>query len=291
MAFGLDSRALTLYQVPDGTLALTAQNIDITVNDPNRYCALYMGAGCPLFNIDRLMPDGHGGLLLASGARWDGEVDSRAQTVARLANGSLSAWVDLDYSEQYRYWGTSYTDYVIGDDGAYLLTTRTTSGDPVQHLVKFDPVTLAVEWSDGVIDSPNARLRFAAVGGGVFYSGPNYYGNGQQVGPGVFASWSGGPMLQTGVFTLALTEFPQPRAEGGRNAAPPRFSTADAAAAAALARVVGQSVRTKLELGGQICRVPDGSARPFIYSDAVSTQVDPQTREVDPMASPCPPVG
>jgi hypothetical protein len=155
----------------------------------------------------RLMPDGHGGLLL--GKRKTPSVvriDRDYQVVA--TNATI---LPVDGSTRYE------TEYVLSEDGAYALvnSVRTISLRPFAYayeskVVQFDPETLQ-EISDAVLGVPmtepqHLRLKFALAGGGVYAVGPTAAfvvnptvdvagfaagGNATHVASGLWSGWSG----------------------------------------------------------------------------------------------------
>jgi hypothetical protein len=125
----------------------------------------------------RLLPDGHGGLLLG---------DRRTPTLIHISSeytvdAGTGDWFLMpgDTSTKYE------TEYVLGEDGLYVLvnsraitqiypsyqyafSTKVLQLDPQTLMPKADPTRLG----EPMLDPQHIRLKFALAGGGIYASGP-----------------------------------------------------------------------------------------------------------------------
>jgi len=144
---------------------------------------------------NRLLPDGHGGLLLVSIPRtgW-----VKPSIVARVDANKQVVWEKEIYNpnatdQHYE------TEYVLGEDGVYELINSVIPNRPegtpkyYSTVVQFDSATGAVlnhaQLGAPTTEPEHTRLKFALAGGGVYANGPSsaYTVNTTTIGASGFA--------------------------------------------------------------------------------------------------------
>lgn len=268
---------------------------------PQRYpldVSAYLAANSD-FTLDgstvRLMPDGTGGMLL--GHRQHPLV-YRADTNFVVTSRNFLPTLG-SFSSAYS------TEYVLGEDGAYMVVVGYTSGSPTPFWARtfsFDPVGLT-DLSTAALGPLRAeprqlQLRFALAGGGIYISGPSEAyavnasvsaagfgggGNASQALAGLWTGWNVGPAVATGADTaIARSEWPYFRGTPQAGNAPRLwYSTADAAAVGALQFYNPISIIQNREYGGSVCRAETGRYLPTIpnRNDLYSDSINPSTCE------------
>jgi alpha-tubulin suppressor-like RCC1 family protein len=186
----------------------------------------------------RLLPDGHGGLLLG---------DRRTPTLIHISSeytvdAGTGDWFLMpgDTSTKYE------TEYVLGEDGLYVLvnsraitqiypsyqyafSTKVLQLDPQTLMPKADPTRLG----EPMLDPQHIRLKFALAGGGIYANGPwSAYavnatadssafaagGNAAVFGDDLWGGWRIEPLLATGGTAFAAaSSWPTPSGTEGRN--------------------------------------------------------------------------
>lgn len=228
-----DEEKLSLFTIADGTLAMTEQEVALDNLAPFEFESTA--------DLDRLLPDGRGGLLLAV---------SDAGLVYRISPAHV-----LLRPTVFRLFGdriSGETEYVVTDTMAHALVQRATRPTPIHaaDLIRFDAETLAPLSDEPVFTDPSAtpHLKFAS-NDSVFLS---WWPTDQLVN-GIWAGWIAGPALD---FTSPINAEPapwaQPRNRGNQNAIK-TYRTTDAAAVSVLREIVPYSNALHREFGGQLC--------------------------------------
>jgi hypothetical protein len=231
-------------ELADGATALSVHTVATTAYPDER---LIPGS----MDDYRLLPDGAGGVLLG---HHQGIDVLRVDPVR-----TLSARVPLEPLTNSR--RPYEAEYVLGEDGAYALINgydTATYPAPTQYwskVVRFSTGTLAEE-QDLPVGLPQAqpqhhRLQFAALGGSVAVTGPQF-GNEARLVDGVVASVGQLPALrgQAGPRPVeSLQPFPRIHAPARR------YSTAEAAVLAALDFIYPYSNVMNWEFGGLVCQL------------------------------------
>lgn len=198
----------------------------------------------------RLLPDGKGGMLVAS--RRSGSVMRLDSNRQWAADASLTATI-YDASN------ASFTEaeYVLGNTSAYALVKSNIGSTSRADVIEFDPDTLAVTAANPVPGAPYVNLRFALKSGGAYVSGPTLgssAANDDVVGPELLAGWGSALTLHRSA-SATPADFARSNVRGAAstNAFTWFYTTEQAAAFAALNWIYPTSDATTWEWGGLVC--------------------------------------